>query len=303
MKKIYLFLVAVVALSITGCTNEDTFNNPVHHELESGSFIRFENNEPSLTFSDPQNISFSDVLVDANANTVDYLLKVKATVSGVEIEADYFTTTSFPATLDITSAKLAEVLNLEVTDFNFGDDFKFTAYATRNDGVVFNGIAPTYDDEALTIGEGKTEPNLLEKPAYRDAMKFQIIISCGFVQEEIVGTYSVVSDEWGDFPTGADIEVTAGATPDTYRIALTTNSFIDAASRLGFYEATVNIQTGATTVESTDLVQYNSWYEMDRIYATEGLTLSCVGYISVTLNFHRTIGGTYVGYTLVLQKN
>ena len=303
MKKVYLLILSVVLVSITACTDESTFNNPVHHRLENGSYVRFETNQPSLTFSDAQNISFSDVIVDANNNTTSYKLNVKATVSGVVHEAEYFTTNSFPASLEITSQKLADAIGVNVTDFDFGDSFVFSALSTRNDGVEFNGIAPSFDKDALTIGAGNTEPNLLIKPAYTNAMNFTVIVSCPFVQSDIVGTYSVQRDDWADYAAGDKLTVTAGSTPDTFRILADTNPYITNASTSLWHEVTVNLATGAATSVTNGPFSYAGWLSLPKVQADKGLVLSCVGLISLELDFYHPAGGAWRGYNLTLQKD
>ncbi len=302
MKKIQYLLLGILAITLSqSCTDESTFNNPVHHELTNGSFIRFENNQPNLTFEDAQNISFSDNIFDPNGNTSLYELKVNATVGGIEYEGDYFSTTTFPAKLEITSQKLADAIDIDVNDISFGDSFVFSAFATRNDGVVFNGDAPSFDEDELTDGTGNTEPTLISVAAYNNAMSFQIIVSCPFVQSEIIGEYVVVADVWADYSPGDPLTVVAGESSDTFRILTDDNPYISNAAG-SWLEVTVDVATGASTALSNFGYAYNGWYTMLRQQARTGLTLSCIGYVSIDIDFLVTETSGFLGYNLTIQK-
>jgi len=311
MKKIYLVL-SLVFIAFYSCTDESTFNNPSHNELELGSFIRFTNNTMAATYADAQNINFTEEIYDANNNTSSYSLSVSAVISGTEYFADDFVTaTSFPATISITSQGIATAIGVDINTFNFGDTFQFIATATRNDGVVFTGIAPALDDDDLTLGVGNTDAVLLSAPAYKNAMNFGTIISCPFVQADMLGTYTIINDS-GFSATGATtFEVIAG--PTANQIILV-NPFDSA----GNFNLTVDVDAfGIATMERQDAVLTEevccAGYTPTNIRTDDGLTslgLSCIGYLELNIRSGLGVAGsdgtgfTFGGFTqLSAQKN
>ena len=183
MKKIiYILTSFTLVLTICSCTNQSKFVNPSHHELEHGAYVRFVNIPPTNFIPEVvENISISEEMYDANGNVSQYDLSFKATIvsTGITYNVDNFITiTSFPSTLNITSQMMADAMGVDTSIFGAGDFFDFTAVTTRNDGVKFYGVTPTFNDENGTIGLGNTENNLLKAEAYKDAMTFDFVIAC-----------------------------------------------------------------------------------------------------------------------------
>eukprot|EP01026_Neomeris_dumetosa_P076221 TRINITY_DN81672_c0_g2_i2.p1 TRINITY_DN81672_c0_g2~~TRINITY_DN81672_c0_g2_i2.p1 ORF type:complete len:405 (+),score=47.58 TRINITY_DN81672_c0_g2_i2:232-1446(+) len=196
MKKIkYILCVLVIGATYFACTDQSTFRNPSIHELERGAYIRFVAAPPTSFVPEvAQSVSISAELYDPNGNVSQYDLSLTANIvsTGNTYNVDNFMTiTSFPATLNITSQMIADAIGVDLSTFGAGDFIQFTAVATRNDGVKFYGIAPTFDDDNGTVGLGNTEPNLLTADAYMDAMDFDYIIACPIPEEYFVGKYNI----------------------------------------------------------------------------------------------------------------
>ena len=201
-KTAYLLL---VILSIYSCTEPDKFNNPVFYGLENGAFPRFKDASPSET------ILLTDLLENGYVS---------------QQVIDFKTITTFPSNLEITAEDIADALQIPVSFINYGDSFNFIAKATRNDGVVFTGEAPSYDagettivgDEVVSGGNTDSTLNGLST-GYHSAMKFNFVIACdAFDVSEVAGTYNVVqsTDYFGETITVR--EVIAG--PDTNQITI-----------------------------------------------------------------------------------
>ena len=217
MKKIKTLQIITLALAfvfMNSCTDENKFTNPITFGLENGGFVAFVTATPDAAYPDPSGISFSDTVTDPNNNLSSYSVDLIATLSGNEVVVgNFYTTTTFPADISFTSQSLADALGIEVSDINFGDTFNFIATAIRNDGEVFVGLPPNFDGDNLTVSGGNTEPQL-QTPAYKSAMNFGFIVSCPFVQEDMIGTYTIVSNTIS--PVGGEpgytFEITAGPT-------------------------------------------------------------------------------------------
>ena len=293
MKKTY-FVLSLLFLALYSCTDESTFNNPSHHELERGAFIRFTNNSMPATFADAQNINFSEEVFDANNNTSSYSLTARAVVGGNTLIAeDFITITSFPATLTITSQAMADAFGVDVNDFGFGDTFNFIGTATRNDGVEFTGVPASYDSGTGQPNGSNTDAVLLDAPTYRNAMRFGTIISCPFDQAAMVGNYTIINDS-GFSATGATtFDVIAGATSDAIVLV---NPFDSA----GNFNQTVKVnQFGIATMERQDAVLTEevccagytpTWIRTDS--GKTSLALSCIGYIELNLENGLGVAGS-----------
>ncbi|MFC4722286.1 hypothetical protein ACFO5O_08135 [Geojedonia litorea] len=289
MKKlIYTIFGVVLMLSQYSCTDQSTFNNPAHHELENGAFVRFTNNGVAATYPDAQNISISEEIYDANGNISEYSLTLTATISGATYKAeDFIIITSFPAVLNITSQSMADALGVSVSNLGFGDSFNFIGKATRNDGVVFYGVRPSFSSTQLTVGLGNTEGQLFT-PAYKNAMNFGTIVSCPFVQADMLGTYTIIEDDGFNATTDTQFEVIAGANAN--QIIL-----VNPLHSAGNFNIAVNVSAlGIATFPRQDAVLTEeiccagyspTWF---RSNATVSLGLSCIGYLS--LNFDTGLG-------------
>lgn len=312
MKKILYVLSLIIVFAFYSCTDESTFNNPVHFELENGAFIQFENVTMAPTYEDAQNILFEARLNDANNNTASYSLTLKVVSSGITyIAENYFTATSFPAQLSITSQNMADAIGVDVNSFGFGDAFSFIATATRNDGTVFTGIEPSFNEDDLTIGPGNTEGQLLSVPAYRSAMNFGTIISCPFVQADMIGTYTIINDSGFSVTGATTFEVIAGTLPSQ---VILVNPFDSSAN----YNIVVDVNPfGIATMERQNAFLTEevccAGYTPTSIATDPGLTslaLSCIGYLELNVrNFIGLAGSNGTGFAfggltqLSAQKN
>lgn len=298
MKKIF-FILTIVSLGLTSCTDESTFSNPSHHQLSNGSFLRFADDGVAASYPDPQDIVISERIYDANGNTSSYSLTVTAVLSGSLVVAeDFLTITSFPATLNLTTQSLGEALGVDPTTITYGDTFSFVAKSMRNDGTMFYGQAPSFDDSTNTVGLGNTESNLTNIAAYKSAMSFGFIVSCPFVQAEMLGTYDVVFDD-GFVGASQDFvfDVVAGANANQVIMLDPYGSFYSPLDIVvdvdDFGIATVDRQAAFGTDEVC-CAGYSLTYV--ETYTTS-LALSCIGYIDLKLYTGLGIPPSTSGYT------
>lgn len=309
MKKIYLVL-SLLFVAFYSCTDQSKFNNPAHHELENGAFLRFTNSQPAATYDDPQNIEFSDEIYDPNNNVIAYNLALKAVIGGsTYIAENFISITSFPATLSITTQSMADAIGVDGADFGFGDVFEFTGTATRNDGVVFYGVEPSFDEDNLTVGIGNTDAVLLSAPAYQNAMNFATIVACEFIQADMIGSYTILFDD-GFSATGNDqFEIIAG--PLDSQVIL-----VNPMDSAGNFNITIDVDDfGIATFPRQDFVLteeiccagYTATHMTSN--ALTSLSLSCIGFIelhfSTGLGFAGSdgTGFTFGDGTFIAQKN
>ena len=294
-KTAYLLL---IILSIYSCTEPDKFNNPVFYGLENGAFPRFKDASPSETIllTDLlENGYVSQQVIDSNDNILEYNLTMTANISGNVTTVDNFKTiTTFPSNLEITAEDIADALQIPVSFINYGDSFNFIAKATRNDGVVFTGEAPSYDaGETTIVGDevvsGGNTDSTLNNPStgYFSAMKFNFIIACDkFEVSEVAGTYDVVEGSFFSFlgETNYVREVVAG--PDTNQITIIGGEWPSIGADdliltitengvlVGYNENGVAIPAGtAGLIENKYLIE-------------KAIVLPCIGKIDINLNLN-----------------
>lgn len=279
MKKIIFTLGILGAMLQYSCSKDDT---PEDYILESVSIVKFANNLPPITFEDPQNIDFSEQLIDLNNNVSEFRLALKATIDGTQYETDnYLTFTSFPATINITSQNLADALELDPDDFGYKDTFEFLGFATRNDGEIF-------DEENLTI------TNTLS------AMKFQSVIACAtYEASSLPGSWSVVVDGWGDYLPGDEVLVESGPNANTFHILNTSNPGID-NSDTAYIIVTVDEEGNVTNITTNEPYDYGVLVNL--LDGGNGLVSPCGGVIDINIDFN--LEGESQGiYNFVLEKN
>jgi hypothetical protein len=206
MKKIIFkaFSLLLILVLISSCVDESTFNNPVHFGLEKGAFAKFKDAVPTnaLLPTNPNDALIEGQVIDANSNISSYKLSMKATLSSGTVDVtDFLEISSFPSTLKITPQMIADALHLPVNQVGFGDSFQFVATAIRNDGTVFSGNSPTYDETNMEVGGGNTDLTLNSaSTGYHSAMNFSFVIACDAFEPSIVtGTYTVVEGSFFAF--------------------------------------------------------------------------------------------------------
>lgn len=301
MKNIKNNLTTLVAFAIMLASCTDDGKNPLP-TITKGGFAKFATEVLPSTFDNAQNIAFTGTIEDFNNNLVEYTLAVTGVIGGEEYTNDNFVTfTSFPATLEVNSQNLADALGLDKNDFYYGDSFSFVATVTTNGGIVYIGTEPKTgknDDDMVIITGGNTDSKLLKRRGYKGAMAFDTVVACAFVQEEVIGTYTVIYDNWNDFSAGQEVTIVAGDTKDTYRI-LVEHSFI-ANPTTCYFEVTVDLKTGASTLESNEPIEYIGWTNIP--VKGKGLTIACAGIIDLSLDYYFTASTGWWGYGLKLQK-
>jgi hypothetical protein len=312
---LFIFTLALTLLHVS-CTDENKFTNPVTYGLEKGAFATFVGEIPLAAYPDPLKINFSDQVSDANNTMSSYKVTMIAKLSGNEKVVDnYFETTSFPANFSFTSQSIADALDIQTSDISFGDTFNFIATATRNDGTIFTGIAPSYDDDTKIVSGGNTE-GTLQAATYKSAMQFNFIVACPFFQEDIIGTYTIINaggfyaPGGGTSGAGETFEIIAGPTADEIILV---NPFASS----GNYDLTIKVSEFGLATFDWQFAFETSEVCCDGYTATQlrsdagstSLALGCIGYIELKFNTRLGLaGGSPSGYgfgngSFTAQKN
>lgn len=182
-------------------------------------------------------------------------------------------------TIEITALEVAKALTgTNATAQNFVDSFppggavRFVYYPYDANGKKI--ITQDGDD----LGSVAVYKNLNNN--------FSVNVVCPFVVDDLVGTYKVLEDGWGDVAVGD--ELTVSKISDTvYRIA----GYPAATDKLGAHGAATTIHirdvpTGTSWVKP--YLDYGAYSPTGEVYSIEGgtgVTFSCVGEISLSIEF------------------
>jgi hypothetical protein len=200
IKNILVF--AILLGSIYSCTDESTFRNPVHHDLsKDGAFPKLQDElQETVGVSSLDQLVYNFTVIDPNNSIASYDLKLSATLNGSSTpEYDVATVTSFPANFSFTAQDFADILQVNVSDFSFGDSFHFTGSAiSSKNGLLYDAVT-------------NTEPTLLT-PGYRNAFDFSFTVLCpnGPTVDDIVGVWAITSDDFGIVIDDGIFQVVAG---------------------------------------------------------------------------------------------
>lgn len=293
IKYIWASILCLTLLVFVSCEDED--KNPFDVQLNESNLAPFTNIIPSTPVIDVTSLEtngFSGI-VDAPANNVaSWSVSFTRTSAGIlsdTIALPSKTITNFPSEFNITGAEIAEALNITIDELFPSDNIEFIATSTG-----FDGRTLTFED--LNV-------ELAGQPEQHQGYNFGAVISCEFIQSDIIGEYEVIEDEWGDYLPGDIITIIAGETDNTYRILADRNFFLFNASENVWIEVTVDPITGTSTALTNEDFMYD--FGNFIVAANNGITLSCTGDITIELKFlfpGEIPEDLISGYNLVLDK-
>ncbi|WP_298221083.1 hypothetical protein [Flavobacterium sp.] len=140
MKKIFFLPLIVTFLTFLSCERDESLTpTPV---LVNGAFVRLDITSKVMNYADPATV-FAGNLTAPGGNVSKYNLYVRRTdvtsgnsFGGFKLIGQPITT--FPARLVITREDIAAALNMNVSDFNAGDEFRFYGESFDLNGVRFD---------------------------------------------------------------------------------------------------------------------------------------------------------------------
>ncbi|GHN00479.1 hypothetical protein WSM22_19680 [Cytophagales bacterium WSM2-2] len=200
----------------------------------------------------------------------------------VATQETFVKTTTLPSTtFEVTLQEVATALNKPLSFFTPGAQVVLKNKITSTDGQVWSA------DNSSHISGG-----LLSGTAFQNLLAdISVFVTCPFVADDAVGTYTVVRDDWEDVYPGDQLHVVKvdASTIDIVQYPVTSNPVP--------LRIKVDPASGAATIAK----QFNGKYTYDLYTAGTGFVFSCVGYITVTMDFTYN-GGAYNGYTLIIKK-
>lgn len=277
-KFILLGIVAAISFSCEPDGPFDIHDNPanlapfVSIDVQSDDLIDFTN--PSDTYS--------FTLMAPGNNIASYNLRVAS--SSQEDTVDLLTINEFPQEVTVTFEQIASAFSASTADFSPGDEITFLGVVTDTDGDV--GVFDDLNGDAR--GEGIMQ-----------ALRHRAFIFCPFNSDEVGGMYEVTSLGFGEFfgETNLVREVVAG--PDENQITIIGGAY----PTVGGTDLIVDVDpaNGVASLggDGTAFSADAGAFDTDSYGTVSGFVFSCVGSISLTLDFD-----TYAGnaHAVVLQK-
>jgi hypothetical protein len=123
MKKILLIILCSTLL--ISCEKDESLTPTA--VLSSGAYVRLDITSKRINADDFTNSFFGGTITTPGNKVGKYNLYVRRTdIYGVATDFVPFKTfTSFPAELKVSAAQLAEAFDIDITDIQFGDNFRF----------------------------------------------------------------------------------------------------------------------------------------------------------------------------------
>ena len=194
--------------------------------------------------------------------------------------------TSFPTELTITGQQLATLFGAPIV---LGDKFDIGVDVTTYTGAKF---------EAFPVVGNSYAAGVAAQPGASTFVRYEAV--CQYEPLAYQGAYEVVTDEWGDYPAGTNVQLTM--------IDATHFSFKYLAADARPIIVTVNPITNAVTV---DKQVYGSGYppgwpygdiSAESVASVDNFVAPCAGTFSVILK-HTVAAGSFGEYKIVLRKD
>jgi hypothetical protein len=293
-----LILAASVFLTIA-CRDEDAVRFP---ELQSGINARLvvHPDKLVLNFLEIDNAAVVFDIYSQNKDIDEITYTVTFTDAGVPtqkfptVEIKKVPGSAFvngkASDITITATELATAFNLPggAAYLSGGDNFTFFTSAKLKDGRVF-----TAANSATSISTGTNSSF---------TTTFKLFVSCPFVTDDAVGTYTLVTDP-GEWATEADHQVEIIAGPGANQVTLK-----DALGYPQAFDMIVDVDpaTGVATVAKQKTFDFDFWdpasgYGIGST-AGGGFFFSCSGFLTVDLTW-TVSAGSFGNYKLEYQKN
>ena len=297
MNKIYFLIVVFAAVMFSSCSKDETDGMPT---LETGAVGNINKDISTDSNFDPEALDAMNVKFDVEVVADDPVKSVEVSISHNDGEAVVFETLqSKSEKVTVTVDKLKNTLSISDDDFEKGDKFSFfVSKIEMVDGRVFEDKkieTNQTDDEGKPVYLEPTNLGgdfVMPSPVFNTQIDYYI--ACQFDPALTIGSYHVVSDDWG---AEGDVEITADPS-DPYKIYIAGMPEMEGLTTGNGNSMEVNIDpvsfqtSGPKAVSATDLsdwglAAYTNYYYQP----VGGLFLSCDGTYILTLKIGVDQGG------------
>jgi hypothetical protein len=194
--------------------------------------------------------------------------------------------TAFPTEITVTGTELATLFGAPIV---LGDKFDIGVDVTTSNGAKF---------EAFPVIGNSFAAGIAAQPGASTFVRYEAV--CQYDPLAYQGAFEVVTDEWGDYTAGTNVQLTM--------IDATHFSFKYLAADARPIIVTVNPNTNAVTVAKQ---VYGTGYppgwtfgdiSAESVASVENFVAPCAGTFSVILK-HTVAAGSFGEYKIVLRKD
>jgi hypothetical protein len=291
MKKIIIFSLYLLSIAtvFNACRKEDNPKLPALERFPLPQVVKVAGSDEVISAQDPDaftgkftvGLFFPDDIPPRSFDVVVIKNEDKTNVKVIQPNV-----TAYPTTITITGTELANLFGAPIV---LGDKFDISVDITTITGAKFEAFPLTGNSYAAGIAA---------QPGASTFVRYEAV--CQYNPEQYQGNFEVVTDEWGDYPTGSIVPITM--------IDATHFSFKYGASNAQPIIVTVNPNTNAVTVAKQ---VYGSGYppgwpfgdiSAESVPSVENFVAPCSGTFSVLLK-HTVAAGSFGEYKIVLRKD
>lgn len=291
MKKI--IIISLYLLSVAGgfnaCRKEDNPKIPALSRFPLPQLVKLAGTDQVISAQDPAaftgkftvGLFFPDDIPPQKFDVVVIKNEDKTNVKVIQPNV-----TAYPTTITITGSELENLFGAPIV---LGDKFDISVDITTITGAKFEAFPVTGNPYAAGVAA---------QPGASTFVRYEAV--CQYNPEQYQGNFEVVTDEWGDYPTGTIVPITM--------IDATHFSFKYGANNAQPIIVTVNPNTNAVSVAKQ---VYGSGYppgwtfgdiSAESVPSVENFVAPCSGTFSVLLK-HTVAAGSFGEYKIVLRKD
>lgn len=164
MKKIKFILklslsILFISTAFYSCDDKDKDLLLPLENAGTAPFAKFTDSNPPTTVgvNNISDLTYAFSVSNPNGTMTAYDLKMYANLSGTQTNTvDVDQVTSFPSEFSFTDESLAQLLGINSTDINFGDQFFFTATSSDASGNIYGGSISQNDSMHVFLQEDGT---------------------------------------------------------------------------------------------------------------------------------------------------
>lgn len=291
MKKIIIYSLSLfsVVVLFTACRKDDNGKLPELTRFPVPLVVKVAGSHQVISALDPNAFSgkFSVGLYfpnDAPPKKFDVVVIKNDDKTNVKVLKTDVTT--FPTELTVTGPQLATLFNAPIA---LGDKFDIGVDVTTYTGAKF---------EAFPVVGNSYAAGVAAQPGASTFVRYEAV--CQYEPLAYQGAYEVVTDEWGDYPAGTNVQLTM--------IDATHFSFKYLAADARPIIVTVNPITNAVSVARQ---VYGTGYppgwpygdiSAESVASVDNFVAPCAGTFSVILK-HTVAAGSFGEYKIVLKKD
>ena len=302
MKKLIIPFICISAvLLVFSCSKKDDASVNLRFGVANGGFLQWNQKVPTTPLKfDPNNLAASTVSIKVKRYPGGLAMSsVNIYVGNSGSKSTWKLIKNVPMTdsdtLSVTGAEVAKAMGTSTGTFQIGQQFTF-----YNEFVASNGNLYSLDNTNSADFESQAP--------YNASFRWNAVIFCNYDPSVFNNaTYTVVQDDWADYPTAnaSPITSTSSATANadgTYSITLLCYPNMDPVNGgANRHPVTLYVSPSDNSVTVPKQIYGDYPPVTDVSHAGTGSVNSCKGTIKLTLTHYYGVN-SYPGQVLILQK-